>query len=170
MLIFVLGGGDCGGYSSCDCNYHKGGCSISKSAPVNTACKCIYKGGWTCGGMVAHCLIPTADRCTSPDKSIQSCTLGGGDCKGYKTTCDCKYARGGCYISKAPPATTACKCRYKGGWTCGGSVIPCRHYTSPDCIRPNKSKSTCLLGGGDCGGYNTRRRRRRRRRRGWGKK
>jgi len=161
----VQGGGDCAGYSSCDCSYRSaGGCVITKTAPVNYACKCSYKGFWTCGGEVTNCRIKTAVKCGKPDKSIQSCTLGGGDCDGYSSACDCSYSTGGCTITKTPPQTTACKCNYKGFWTCTGSIVHCSNYVNHKCQRPDRSHSTCLFGGGDCGGYA------RRRRRFWGKK
>lgn len=152
----ILGGGDCSGYklAKCDCNYHPGGCSISQAAPADTACKCVYKGFWTCGGEIVRCLDFSSRYCKSPDKSVQSCFQGNGDCEGYKTaTCDCDYHRGGCTISKVPPPHTACKCKYKGWWTCGGDITRCRNPTSRYCSQPDSSRNTCLLGGGDCGGY-----------------
>ncbi|XP_053404444.1 dermonecrotic toxin LdSicTox-alphaIB3b-like [Mercenaria mercenaria] len=138
----------------CDCNYHPGGCSISKPAPSGMACYCEYKGGWTCGGSVAQCLNPDSYYCDHPDYSVHSCLLGGGDCEGYKTaTCDCDYHRGGCTISQAPPSNTACHCSYKGFWTCGGSIIRCKDFNSYYCKNPDYSIHTCYMGGGDCGGY-----------------
>jgi len=71
----------------CDCDYHHhrggGGCSISQAAPKYTACKCVYKGGWTCQGGVVRCRNENDPLCLNPDKSIGSCNLGGGDCGGY---------------------------------------------------------------------------------------
>ena len=79
-----LGGGDCGGYNvDCDCDYHSGGCTISEVAPPGSACHCIYKGAWTCGGYVVHCNNESSPLCSRPDYSEASCKLGGGDCGGY---------------------------------------------------------------------------------------
>lgn len=154
----LLGGGDCGAYDAednCDCDYGAGGCRISKAAPKYSACKCSYKGAWTCGGTVAQCLIPNSPKCTAPAKDFDSCILGGGDCGAYDATnsCDCDYKRGGCVISKAAPKYSACKCKYKGAWTCGGGVVQCGDPTSDKCETPDKSKTSCHVGGGDCGGY-----------------
>ncbi|XP_053404446.1 dermonecrotic toxin LamSicTox-alphaIV1ii-like [Mercenaria mercenaria] len=138
----------------CDCDYHPGGCSISKPASSGLACHCEYKGFWTCGGSVSQCSNPDSYYCTNPDYSVASCLLGYGDCEGYKTaTCDCDYSSGGCTISKVPPPNTACRCSYKGGWTCGGSVTKCKYFKSRYCKNPDYSINTCNMGGGDCGGY-----------------
>ncbi|MBI3073476.1 MAG: hypothetical protein HYY84_15300 [Deltaproteobacteria bacterium] len=143
----VRGSANC----SCDCDYHPGGCVVSRPAPRGRACKCSYKGAWTCGGSLANCRDLSSPRCKNPDTSVASCVQGGGDCDGYKkATCDCNYERGGCYISKVAPKGTACKCKYKGAWTCGGSVVKCNNPTSPKCANPDASKASCLLGGGDC--------------------
>jgi len=154
------GGGDCGGYSEsegdCDCDYHSGGCSISREAPVGLACECQYKGAWTCGGETQLCLDPNNANCKNPDKSIQSCAQGGGDCGGYSEAngdCDCDYSSGGCKISTTPINNLACQCQYKGAWTCGGQVVRCRDQQSIYCKYPAADYQTCLQGGGDCGGY-----------------
>ncbi len=68
---------------TCDCDYHAGGCSISKAAPAGLACQCNYKGAWTCGGKVTKCSNTNSPKCSSPDKSKAACLLGGGDCEGY---------------------------------------------------------------------------------------
>lgn len=152
----IQGGGDCEGYktATCDCDYHPGGCSISTAAPKNTACKCVYKGAWTCGGEIVRCNDFNSQYCLNPDTSIQACFEGRGDCEGYKTaTCDCNYHRGGCTISTAPPRNTACRCVYKGWWTCGGSITRCNDFNSYYCKYPDTSRNTCWVGGGDCGGY-----------------
>ena len=138
----------------CDCDYHPGGCSISRTAPKGLACKCIYKGLWTCGGEVSQCLDNNNYYCKNPDQSVHSCLQGNGDCEGYKTaTCDCDYHPGGCSISKTPPPNTACRCVYKGFWTCGGDITRCRDFDSPYCKNPDTSVNTCIMGGGDCDGY-----------------
>ena len=67
----------------CDCDYHPGGCVVSKPAPEGQACKCSYKGAWTCGGSVTACSDSSSPLCTNPDTSKAACALGGGDCKGY---------------------------------------------------------------------------------------
>ena len=102
----VQGGGDCGGYKtgSYDCKYRPGGCSISRPAPANHACKCVYKVFWRCGGEVTNCRNGGSRFCTRPDTSVHSCFQGQGDCQGYKTArCDCRYRSGGCVINKVPP-------------------------------------------------------------------
>jgi hypothetical protein len=140
--------------NECDCDYHSGGCSISLKAPAGTACHCIYKGAWTCGGRLTQCSNPNSYYCSNPDYSVHSCLIGNGDCEGYKTaTCDCDYHSGGCSISQAPPPNTACHCTYKGWWTCSGSITKCSDFNSYYCTNPDKSINTCRLGGGDCDGY-----------------
>ena len=142
------------GLVPCDCDYHPGGCSINKAAPAGFACDCSYKGAWTCGGQNVTCLDDQSPFCKEPDTSIQSCAQGGGDCQGYKNvSCDCDYHKGGCTISKPAVVNTACKCKYKGGWTCGGDIDKCKDFSSQYCKSPDKSKNSCLQGLGDCGGY-----------------
>ena len=68
---------------ACDCDYHSGGCSISSAASPGSACRCSYKGFYTCSGSEAGCRDSESQYCKNPDKSIQSCFLGGGDCGGY---------------------------------------------------------------------------------------
>lgn len=145
----VVGGG---GHCKCDCDYHPGGCRISKPARPGQACKCSYKGAWTCGGSVVACKNPNSPGCQNPDVSVASCVEGDGDCDGYKgATCDCNYEKGGCYISQVAPPFTACKCRYSFLWTCSGSLVPCANESSPFCIQPDASLASCQQGGGDCG-------------------
>ncbi|XP_066927748.1 uncharacterized protein [Clytia hemisphaerica] len=140
--------------AACDCNYHPGGCTISKIAPANYACKCQYKGAWTCNGYVVECREPNDDKCRQPDNSFRSCMQGDGDCQGYKEgNCDCDYHPGGCKISSPPPAYAACRCNYKGAWTCGGHLVRCPVWNNHFCLNPDFSKATCQFGGGDCGGY-----------------
>jgi len=67
----------------CDCDYHSGGCTISKAASPNTCCKCRYKGGWTCDGIEIGCLQSNSEYCKKPDKSRQACIECNGDCGGY---------------------------------------------------------------------------------------
>ena len=149
-------------HGSCDCDYHPGGCSISKTSPPNWACRCEYEGFWTCRGYIDYCADDDSDSCKSPDMSIQSCAQGGGDCGGYTEAdgdCDCDYhshgifSGGGCKISTTPPNHLACKCEYKGAWTCGGQVVRCKNQSSRYCLSPDTSYLTCLEGGGDCEGY-----------------
>ena len=138
----------------CDCNYHPGGCSISRPAPTGMACKCKYKGHWTCEGNIVQCRDPSNEFCLNPDKSVNSCMQGSGDCDGYKTShCDCDYHPGGCAISRASPPDTACRCVFKGARTCKGELTRCKNETSPLCSKPDKSVYSCILGGGDCDGY-----------------
>jgi len=151
--------------ADCDCDYDPGGCFISEAAPEGKACKCVYKGGFTCGGDVVSCGNPESPKCTAPDKSVGSCTMGGGDCGGYSGSqdCDCdyNYKRGlfgvplasGCKISQAAPKHTACECSYKGAFTCDGEVVQCRDDWDPLCLNPDFSPEACQLGGGDCDGY-----------------
>ncbi len=67
----------------CDCNYHPGGCQVSSRAPDGYACRCSYKGFYTCGGSVVGCLDANSQYCQHPDLSYHSCVQGGGDCDGY---------------------------------------------------------------------------------------
>lgn len=66
----------------CDCDYHKGGCTISWPAPSGKACKCKYKLFWTCSGSLVPCDSNHA-KCKNPDESKEACQLGRGDCDGY---------------------------------------------------------------------------------------
>ena len=139
----------------CDCNYSKkGGCRISKAPPPGLACKCKYKGGWTCAGALTKCKKKNARHCRSPDKSRATCLQGSGDCGGYKKpSCDCNYARGGCRIVRPAPPGYACRCKYKGAWTCGGRVTRCKQKGAKVCKKPDRSKAACRQGQGDCGAY-----------------
>lgn len=67
----------------CDCDYSRGGCKISEIAPAGWACDCSYKGFWTCGGKVVACQNESDLKCIAPDRSLESCKQGGGDCMGY---------------------------------------------------------------------------------------
>ena len=68
---------------ACDCDYHSGGCTISKPASPGNACKCVYKGFLTCSGFEIGCSDKNNAYCNNPDKSQSACNLGGGDCGGY---------------------------------------------------------------------------------------
>ena len=74
----IQGGGDCDGYKStkCDCDYHPGGCSVSKKVPPGLACRCKYAFLWTCRGEVVKCRQPNSRYCKAPDKSVHSCVQG----------------------------------------------------------------------------------------------
>jgi len=138
----------------CDCDYHPGGCRISYAPPVNWACNCQYKGAWTCGGDVVMCQDPNNPNCKNPTTSFDTCVQGRGDCQGYKDyECDCDYHPGGCSISKVAPPNTACRCVYKGAWTCGGNIVPCADPNSAACKSPSTDKASCQQGQGDCGAY-----------------
>eukprot|EP01084_Bolivina_argentea_P300769 518708_1 len=141
------------GTIDCDCDYHPGGCSISKKAPKNTACQCSYTGGWSCSGSVRKCSNDDSSYCKNPDYSRNSCIQGRGDCDGYK--CDCDYYPGGCSISKKAPKNTACQCSYTGGWSCSGSVRQCTNPNSQYCKNPDKTINSCRQGRGDCDGYSS---------------
>ncbi|CAF4075386.1 unnamed protein product [Adineta steineri] len=67
----------------CDCDYRKGGCTISWPAPSKKACKCRYKDlKWTCEGSLVDCDV-SLPKCLNPDASKEACQLGQGDCDGY---------------------------------------------------------------------------------------
>jgi hypothetical protein len=148
----IVGGG-------CDCDHAggaSGGCVISARAPDFQACKCESHVFGRCTGNAVPC-NPSAPLCRSPNASIGACVLGGGNCDGYaKADCDCNHHggwSGGCSISKAAPQGTACRCESHFGGRCSGSVVKCRAESSPLCRRPDMSKASCLLGGGNCSGY-----------------
>ena len=141
----------------CDCDYSKGGCVISKEAPPNTACRCTYHPLYRCSGDVIMCKDRKSWHCKRPGKTIQDCVEGGGNCDGHENQqCDCKYywkwGNGGCKVTTAAPLLTACKCTYRL-FSCHGHVIRCKSLNSSYCNSPDISKSSCLLGGGDCEGY-----------------
>lgn len=82
----LQGRGNCDGYinQKCDCKYSwwRGGCVVSAAAPIHSACRC-HKHLFRCHGHVVSCKETNSLRCTMPDKSEESCELGGGDCAGY---------------------------------------------------------------------------------------
>jgi hypothetical protein len=68
--------------------------------------------------------------------------------------CECDYHSGGCYISVPAAPGFACRCSFKGfAFICYGSEVGCRDSSSHYCRNPDKTKDSCILGGGDCGGY-----------------
>ncbi|XP_053557218.1 uncharacterized protein LOC128648524 isoform X1 [Bombina bombina] len=138
---------------ACDCDYHPGGCTISHVPPAGKACHCTYKGAWTCGGEVRDCAQHDAHFCKNPDYNLQTCLQGGGDCDAYPERCDCNYHPGGCRIAVTSPSNTACKCIYKGAWTCGAKIVRCKDPNNEKCKNPDSSKESCLQGGGDCDAY-----------------
>jgi len=71
----------------------------------------------------------------------------------YSNKCDCDYHPGGCSLSLPAPRFQTCKCKYKGGWTCGGDLVTSCNRASNYCINPDLSLQTCILGHGDCLGY-----------------
>lgn len=75
-------------------------------------------------------------------------------------SCDCEYkswsyggSKGGCHVVNRAPSGKACNCAYKGAWGCSGEVVGCTDPDSPFCKSPDKSRQSCLQGGGDCDGY-----------------
>ena len=85
----VQGGGSCGAYEdTCDCEWVKEGCVISKPSPAQTACKCHKDSSWNaaygCYGEIVTCGVPHSDSCEKPDMSLDSCLQGGGNCRGYE--------------------------------------------------------------------------------------
>ncbi|XP_029440458.1 uncharacterized protein LOC115080438 [Rhinatrema bivittatum] len=138
---------------TCDCDYHCGGCSISRVAPPNKACHCKYKGLWTCGGEVTDCKQPDAPYCKNPDRTLASCLEGGGDCGAYPDSCDCEYHVEGCRVSVAASPYTACRCYIFFFWSCAGTLVQCKDGNAGSCSNPDTSKASCLEGGGNCGGY-----------------
>ena len=154
----IEGRGNCDGYKSsrCKCDHKAGGCLISKASQSNnTACKCSKISPFICKGEVVHCLNTTSKYCQFPDTSYHSCFQGKGDCVGYTSaSCDCQYAKGGCIISKPSPHNAACRCIYNILGPCRGELSRCRDPSNQLCLNPDASKSSCLLGGGNCGGYN----------------
>eukprot|EP00123_Amoebidium_parasiticum_P011476 comp20735_c1_seq1/m.27128 comp20735_c1_seq1/g.27128 ORF comp20735_c1_seq1/g.27128 comp20735_c1_seq1/m.27128 type:complete len:478 (-) comp20735_c1_seq1:21-1454(-) len=146
----------------CECKYIQpvkagsGGCIVTRLPPKGRACKCKYIGFWACTGSLVYCKDPQHPLCEDPEPGYEMCVLGGGDCEGYPT-CDCNYVRkgldpSGCVLSMTPKNGTACKCKYRGAWTCGGVRVAC-DLAEMRCRNPVMSKETCVLGGGDCGGY-----------------
>ena len=67
--------------------------------------------------------------------------------------CDCNYHTGGCRISSTAPSGFACRCVYRGFWTCTGTVVACQYDQHPKCLNPGYDKPSCLQGNGDCGSY-----------------
>ena len=158
VLSCAQGGGDCGGYINteltCDCQYSLGGCTVYDPAPPGYACQCSYDEFWMCSGTLTPCRDPHSESCSSPDTSIFSCLQGKGDCGGYTDyTCECSYGSGGCTITKPSPPGTACRCDYKGAWTCSGTIVTCKNDEAVDCVNPSTSIGSCVQGGGECGAY-----------------
>ena len=68
----------------CNCDYHSGGCTISKGATRNgETCKCVYKGAWTCRGYDVGCGSHHFNICKANCRSRECCYAGGGDYGGY---------------------------------------------------------------------------------------
>merc|ERR1719150_814578 len=72
--------------------------------------------------------------------------------------CDCQYFSGGCRITRALTCpflgcNYACRCYYRGFWTCSGKAVWCNDALVGSCGHPGTSYEHCVLGGGDCGGY-----------------
>ena len=142
--------------AECKCERQHGGCIIIRKAPAYMACRCKYipwiRSG-TCFGFHTDCLDPDHRKCKKPDNSFAACQLGGGNCDGYKDSCDCDYRSGGCIISESARPSSACRCKYLCFWTCSGSTVKCPVFTSKRCQYPDRSKASCIFGDGDCGGY-----------------
>eukprot|EP00092_Neocalanus_flemingeri_P006813 GFUD01007357.1.p1 GENE.GFUD01007357.1~~GFUD01007357.1.p1 ORF type:complete len:201 (-),score=25.95 GFUD01007357.1:56-658(-) len=66
----------------CDCDYHPGGCTISRASRPGWKCVCNYKGAWTCGGFGVQCA--EGETCPADCYTSQCCYRGGGDCGGYR--------------------------------------------------------------------------------------
>jgi hypothetical protein len=69
--------------SACDCNYHSGGCAMVRPARPGMACKCVYKGFWTCAGRQVGCRDQHHHLCQNPNTSKDACQFADGDCRGY---------------------------------------------------------------------------------------
>ncbi len=70
--------------SACDCDHRKGGCHIVSQARPGMACKCVYKGFWTCVGHQVGCTDQNHDLCQNPNMSREACEFANGDCGGYR--------------------------------------------------------------------------------------
>ena len=154
----LQGSGNCQGYetSSCSCVYGQNGCAISRAPPANIACRCIQNNSRSCYGEITRCLDENSHYCKTPDTSIHTCVLGGGNCDGYRTeNCACGYRNEGCYISEPAPQNTACKCLKQGGGGCAGEIVDCLDLRSRYCATPDNSVYSCFQGNGNCEGYET---------------
>ncbi|XP_069488717.1 uncharacterized protein [Ambystoma mexicanum] len=81
----LQGGGECRAYTDvCDCEFHSGGCRISKNSIPHTACKCRFISAFKCGGEITICKDPTSAKCMNPDASREACEQGNGQCGAYK--------------------------------------------------------------------------------------
>lgn len=69
--------------------------------------------------------------------------------------CGCEHTSGGCIISYPAESGNACTCYFSGLFRCSGSESECPDSDSESffCIYPDTSIDSCLLGGGNCGGY-----------------
>lgn len=152
LAACLQGSEHCGGYPNdltCQCEAANGGCKISGAAPPGYACKC-RDDGLVCNGKLALCQDHTNPLCDNPDTSIDSCLLGGGNCKGYNQACECKRILDSCYISQAPPPGYACYC-YKGTGDCDGYLSLCMDPEDAGCTQPDFDLvHTCTFGGGNC--------------------
>ncbi|WP_422491581.1 hypothetical protein [Endozoicomonas sp. ALE010] len=97
--------------------------------------------------------------CTNTHEKTETTKLANSSSLEAGLSCDCDYRGkgafkgGGCKIVDPAPDNTACYCKYKGAWTCGGSVAVCEDPNSEACKHPSRNKASCEQGGGDCGGY-----------------
>ena len=74
----------------------------------------------------------------------------------YFEDCDCNYTKegdGGCKVSRAARPGKACKCKYPLSSTCSGETVDCKVPSNEKCVNPDMSYSSCVLGLGDCEGY-----------------
>ena len=69
----------------CECDFSQAGCIIRTPAPAGLACKCERTPGNPpqCSGKFVLCRDSENPKCASPDISLESCELGGGNCDGY---------------------------------------------------------------------------------------
>eukprot|EP00116_Pleurobrachia_bachei_P003146 sb/3463408/ len=126
LLSCLQGVGDCTGYDeNCECGKEGDGCKITSPSPNSTACHCRRYTNGQCRGHSTLC-PSTPQSCATPDTSLSSCLLGGGNCSGYGNECECEYHGSGCRVKKPAPKGSACRCRTESSWFktyCYGDVL-----------------------------------------------
>ena len=104
-----------------------------------------------CTSEITECEKSSESTCSTPDLTKASCGQGLGDCTGY-CTCGYNTELKGCYLSKASPENTACKCSIESS-ECTAESVDCMSSDADECKRPDLTLKSCEQGEGNCKGY-----------------
>lgn len=147
--------------------------STRDNSPCKCKDKCYDKGYAYSGveyGMECYCgnVPPPTDSLRESEECNMACSGDSGQICGagwrmnvYKTgfvACECSYnspwfLQKGCKISLPPPQGYRCQCIYEGWWGSGCSALARKCEEDEDCPEDCDTKTCCVNGGGNCGGY-----------------